>query len=120
MRRALTGGILTLLLLGPFAAQAEAAEAFARSLAELIHPQVIEPDDLSGGEARGPTDVSLRVEPHPGPHAPDLHPLRREWLGPLVTPPGPTFRAFDRRRDDPPWPSHLRSRRLASLQVFLC
>ena len=44
MRRALTGGFLALLLLGPFAAQVEAAEAFARSIAELIHPDVIEPE----------------------------------------------------------------------------
>src|ERR1035437_2219402 len=42
MRRTAAAGFLLLFGLGPLVAQAEAAEALARSLGELVHREVIE------------------------------------------------------------------------------
>ncbi len=118
MRRALTGGFLALLFLGPFAAQVEAAEAFACSIAELIHPDVIEPE---GAGDPGFGDVTLQIAshhhaPHQGQHA--LPVFEGLAVSHVSTRPG--FNPTVKHSDDPPWPSHDRSRRLASLQIFLC
>ncbi len=117
MRRALSGSFLTLLLLGPFAAQVEAAEAFARSFAELLHPDVIEQERA---EAPGFGDVALQIASHHVPHQgqPALPVFEGLVVLQVLTRSG--FARTVRACDDPPWPSHDRARRLASLQIFLC
>ena len=117
MRRALTGGFLMLLLLGPFAAQVEAAEAFARSLAELIHRDVIEPEGVDGpGFGEATLQVVSHHALHQGHHAVQVF----EGLAVLCLSTRPGFAPTVGHSDDPPWPSHDRARRLASLQIFLC
>ena len=71
LRRAAAVAWLLVLLAGPLHAQAEAAEALGRSIAEITCPDVIEPTEPSvGGAALSAS--SLPADPHPGPIPPSL------------------------------------------------
>lgn len=117
MRRALTGAFLMLLILGPFAAQAEAAETFARSLAELIQPDVIEPGDANDP---APCELCLKAECPAGFDQAVFSTPVFEGLTLLRRMEFPGFAPASRLCDDPPWPSHRRDHRFASLQNYLC
>ena len=117
MRRAFTVGFLTLMLLGSFAVQAKAAEALAISLAELIHPDVIEPGDRDNPVA---WDLALKIPTQFATgHLSHSLAVFEGFTGSLVHLPS-GFVPTSRLCEDPPWPSRHRARRLASIQAFLC
>ncbi len=111
------GTLSALMLLVPFASQAEAAETLAHSLAELIRPDVIEPGDANDS---GLGEISVRAET---PSDVDLSPFFSPAFEGLTLTGRHALAGFTatvRLCEDPPWPSHRRAHRLASIQTFLC
>jgi hypothetical protein len=111
MSRALQVICLLAVVAAPLLAQAEAAEGLAASLAELLHPNVIEP--VSAPDADGVSAALRSVAPL------DLTPLEAAIV--TVSPRHvPSVRPLDSDRGEvPPWPFPTRERRLSWLQALL-
>src|SRR5262249_6763283 len=118
MRRAFTAVVLAVCVTAPLRAQADAAEALARSVAEIVRRDVIEPAEPPV-EGDGAMAASLQPQPHPGPNTahPVVSPL--DLPAPDPSPPRPAVRAQARRPGEAHWPVSPPRLRQACLQVFL-
>jgi hypothetical protein len=117
MRRAAVVSFLVLYVLGPFVVQAEASEALALSLAELVHRNVIEPTESpTGGDDLNATLV--QAAPHLGIDSLHAVPILPHTPGPPPAQSRPPSPANNRRPGEAAWPPAPRNARQACLQVF--
>jgi hypothetical protein len=117
MRRSSAVALLTLFVLGPLVAQAEAAEALALSMAELVHRNVIEPTaPPAEGEDLPPASIQGRL--HPAVEAPQVVPGPFCLLDSLPVASCRQDRRAARRPGEAAWLLFPRNARQAYLQVF--
>jgi hypothetical protein len=117
MRRPVAIGFLLLFGLGPLMAQADAAEALARSLGELVHREVIEMPERPVG-VDGLAFAASGAEQPPGPQA-FLGLFTLSDVGALTPrPAAPVEPATLRLPGEAHWPPTSPQVRQACLQVF--